>query len=83
MPITLYRRQKQILDFIKQYIDNPKCTVILFENPPYSDTSATDFIDEYGQVKTDRRNKFVTEEMKKDIETFKKLAKNSLCSAQG
>lgn len=56
---------------IKQYIDNPKCTIILFENPPYSDTSATDFINEYGQVKTDRRNKFVTEEMKRDIESIK------------
>ena len=24
---------------IKQYIDNPKCTIILFENPPYRDQS--------------------------------------------
>jgi hypothetical protein len=58
-------------EIIKQYLDNPKCTVILFENPPYSDTSATDFINEYGQVKTDRRSKFVTEEMKKDLENIK------------
>ena len=27
-------------EIIKQYIDNPKCTVILFENPPYSDVGA-------------------------------------------
>lgn len=58
-------------EIIKQYIDNPKCTVILFENPPYSDTSATDFIDEFGQVKTDRRSKFVTEEMKNDLDSLK------------
>ena len=25
---------------IKQYIDNPKCTIIMFENPPYRDASA-------------------------------------------
>jgi hypothetical protein len=25
---------------IKQYVDNPKCTIILFENPPYRDSSA-------------------------------------------
>lgn len=24
---------------IKQYVDNPKCTIILFENPPYRDQS--------------------------------------------
>ena len=25
---------------IKQYIDNPKCTIILFENPPYAETTS-------------------------------------------
>lgn len=24
---------------IRQYIDNPECTVILFENPPYAETT--------------------------------------------
>lgn len=30
---------KEFIDnpLIKQYVDNPKCTIILFENPPYSD----------------------------------------------
>lgn len=27
---------------IKQYVDNPKCTIILFENPPYRDITAQD-----------------------------------------
>ena len=27
-------------EIIKQYIDNPKCTVILFENPPYAEAGA-------------------------------------------
>ena len=53
---------------IKQYIDNPKCTVILFENPPYSDTSAVEFTDEKGQKKTDRKNKYVSQEMRKELE---------------
>ena len=30
---------------IKQYIDNPKCTIIIFENPPYRDITAKDKID--------------------------------------
>ena len=27
---------------IKQYIDNPKCTIILFENPPYAETTSAE-----------------------------------------
>ena len=27
-------------EIIKQYVDNPKCTIILFENPPYADTTS-------------------------------------------
>jgi len=27
---------------IKQYVDDPKCTIILFENPPYRDTSSSE-----------------------------------------
>ena len=27
---------------IRQYVDNPKCTIILFENPPYRDAGASD-----------------------------------------
>ena len=32
---------KEFIDnpLIKQYIDNPKCTIILFENPPYSEVA--------------------------------------------
>ena len=28
---------------IRKYVDDPKCTIILFENPPYSDTNSSDF----------------------------------------
>lgn len=57
-------------EIIKEYIDNPKCTVILFENPPYSDTSAVEFIDNKGQKKTDRKNKYVSQEMRKELESL-------------
>ncbi|KKR78230.1 MAG: hypothetical protein UU24_C0040G0001, partial [Candidatus Nomurabacteria bacterium GW2011_GWA2_40_9] len=57
-------------EIIKQYIDNPKCTVILFENPPYSDTSAVEFTDDKGQKKTDRKNKYVSQEMRKELESL-------------
>lgn len=32
---------KEFIDnpLIKQYVDNPKCTIILFENPPYSEVA--------------------------------------------
>jgi hypothetical protein len=64
---------------IKQYVDNPKCTVILFENPPYSDTSAVEFTDDNGQKKTDRKNKYVSLEMRKELE---KLNNSNVSSAR-
>lgn len=35
---------KEFIDnpLIKQYVDNPNCTIILFENPPYRDAGASD-----------------------------------------
>lgn len=35
---------KEFIDnpIIKKYLDNPKCTIILLENPPYRDSSAAD-----------------------------------------
>lgn len=52
---------------IKQYVDNPKCTIILLENPPYSDSSAITFTegeDKRKRAKTEKSNKFVVEEFK-------------------
>lgn len=66
-------------EIIKQYIDDPKCTVILFENPPYSDTSAVEFTDDKGQKKTDRKNKYVSQEMRKELE---KLNNSNVSSAR-
>ncbi len=52
---------------IKQYIDNPKCTVILFENPPYSDVGAVKNNSATKDKKTTWKNSFIAEQMKKEI----------------
>ena len=49
---------------IRQYVDDPKCTIILFENPPYADSSSSTFNDgdKTKQYKTNRKELFVTKE---------------------
>lgn len=48
---------------IKQYVDNPKCTIILFENPPYrDDTSGMTGVKASEYTKN---NNYVLSEMKK------------------
>lgn len=52
---------------IKQYVDNPKCTIILFENPPYADSSASDNAvdgDKTKKAKTNRKNTYIAEQYK-------------------
>lgn len=46
---------------IKQYLNNPKCTVILFENPPYAETNGT--TQGEGKKATFKKN-FIAEKMK-------------------
>ena len=53
---------------IKQYIDNPNCTIILFENPPYAETTSL----EHQRTKKSAtssawKNTFVVKEMKKVV----------------
>lgn len=58
---------------IKQYVDDPKCTIILFENPPYSDSSAATYNvdgDVTKKAKTERKHSYVTEEFKKHIKEY-------------
>lgn len=67
---------KEFIDneVIRRYIDDPKVTVIVYENPPYQDSSAITFVednDKSKKVKTDNNEKFVMNE-------FKKLALPSL-----
>lgn len=52
---------------IKQYIDNPKCTIILYENPPYAETTSL----EHQRMKQSKassgwKNSYVVTEMKKE-----------------
>ena len=52
---------------IRQYIDNPKCTIIMFENPPYSEAST---VQANGQSKNYRaawKNSYAINEMKKEV----------------
>ena len=56
---------------IKKYIDNPNCTIILFENPPYQDSTAVTFNDETGKkAKADRTTSFVNSEYRKIASTL-------------
>ena len=53
---------------IRQYVDDPKCTIILFENPPYQDSSSISYQDDEGhRGKTGRKDTFVCQEYKKEL----------------
>ncbi len=64
-------------EIIKQYVDNPKCTVILFENPPYAEAGAI----QTNEARTIRgaswKKSFIAEEMKNEV---KGVAKNDLAN---
>lgn len=53
---------------IKQYLDNQKCTVILFENPPYAETTSLEH-QRTGKGKSSSgwKNSYVVKEMKTNI----------------
>ena len=51
---------------IRQYVDNPKCTIILFENPPYRDSSSAD--KECGAI--GKNKSYVFNEMAKHLKEF-------------
>lgn len=64
---------------IKQYIDNPKCTIILFENPPYAETTSIEHQRKNkGKESSVWKNSFVVQNMKKEI---KGTATNDLGNA--
>lgn len=58
---------------IKQYVDNDKCTIILFENPPYDDTSSIRqaYDDKGNKHTTKNKESYVFGEMNKVKNTFK------------
>lgn len=62
-------------EIIREYVNDKKCSIILFENPPYNDTSSiTGIYDENGQKhKTKNKESFVFQEMNKEKSKFKNL----------
>lgn len=53
---------------IKRYIDDPKCTIILFENPPYAETTSIEHQKKkVGKSSSVWKNSFVVQEMKKEV----------------
>ena len=54
---------------IKQYVDNPKCTIILFENPPYAETTSAEHQRRGAGAKSSAtwKTSYVVDEMKKSI----------------
>lgn len=55
-------------EVIKQYIDNPKCTIILFENPPYAETTSIEHQKSgKGKESSTWKQSYVVTEMKKEV----------------
>lgn len=53
---------------IKRHIDNPNCTIILFENPPFADTTSVEHQRRgVGKSSTTWKNSYVVHEMKKAV----------------
>lgn len=53
---------------IRQYVDNPNCTIILFENPPYAETTSTEHQKrKVGKVSSGWKSSYVVGEMKKAV----------------
>lgn len=64
---------------IKQYVDNPKCTIILFENPPYAETMSIEWHKKKQSKKSSTwKSSYVVSEMKKEV---KGAASNDLGNA--
>ncbi|MCQ2387284.1 MAG: hypothetical protein MJ066_02415, partial [Clostridia bacterium] len=57
---------------IKQYVDNPNCNIILFENPPYSDDAADTPLT--GESRNNTASSFMSERMNEEVKApFKGL----------
>ena len=55
-------------ELIQRYIQNDNCTIILFENPPYAETTSIEHQKKNKSTKSSVWKKsFVVEEMKKEI----------------
>ena len=71
--------QTELSKAIREYIDNPKCTVILFENPPYAETTSVEHQKKgVGAKSSSWKQSYVVGEMKKEV---KGTASNDLGNA--
>lgn len=52
---------------IKQYVDDPKCTIILYENVPYSEASTVQMNCKNKSFRSSWKNSYVVQELKKHI----------------
>lgn len=53
---------------IKKYVNNPECTVILFENPPYAETTSIEHQKKgAGSKSSSWKQSYVVAEMKKEV----------------
>lgn len=53
---------------IKQYVDNPNCTIILFENPPYAETTSAEHQRQGHSTSSSAWKKsYVVSEMRKEV----------------
>lgn len=59
-------------EYICKYVNDEKCTIILFENPPYAESNGTT------KINSDWKNSYVVQEMKKEL---KGTATNDLGNA--
>lgn len=65
---------------IRQYIDNPKCTIILFENPPFAETTSIEHQKKNaGKTSSAWKDSCLMREMRKDPEV-KGTAYNDLAN---
>lgn len=64
---------------IKEFIDNPKVTIILFENPPYAETTSIEWQKKQASKQsTIWKHSYVVQEMKKEVSG---IASNELGNA--
>ncbi len=53
---------------IRQYVENPNCTIILFENPPYAETTSLEHQrTKQSAISSSWKKSFVVREMKKEV----------------
>lgn len=68
---------------IRKYIDDPKCSIILFENPPYAETTSAEHQRRgLGKQSSAWKNSYVVSEMKIDLKgKVKGVATNDMGNA--